>query len=130
MHGDDYHHGTTGLGGVVGGSDERGAAERAGGVRAQPLADAGGVEVVHARGQHPDGLALLQVRQAHPARALPPPSGGSSAVRTGGAISTSAPATVDAGALLSTQPPPASLLSSVSPPTPAIFCSSASGRQS
>ena len=67
MHGDDYHHGTTGLGGVVGGSDERGAAERAGSVRAQPLAGAGGVEVVHARRQHPDGHSVLEVCQAHPA---------------------------------------------------------------
>jgi hypothetical protein len=44
MHGVDYHS----LGGV-GGTDERCAAERAGGVRTRPLANAGGVEVVHAR---------------------------------------------------------------------------------
>ena len=108
MHGDDYHHGTTGLGGVVGGSDERGAAERAGGVRAQPLAGAGGVEVVHARRQHPDGHSVLEVCQAHPAYEpsrhpsafLYVHTSGGSAPRTGG---TSTAATVEGS--LSAKPP-------------------------
>ena len=55
------------------GSDERGAAERAGVVTAQPLVDAGGMEEVHARRQHPDGLAVGQLRQARTTRALTPP---------------------------------------------------------
>lgn len=51
----------------------RGAAERAGGARAQPLVDAGGVEVVHALRQQPDELAVGELRQAHRARRLLPP---------------------------------------------------------
>jgi hypothetical protein len=40
------------------------AAGGAGGVPAQPLVDAGGVEAVPAGGQHAHGLALLELRQA------------------------------------------------------------------
>ena len=59
-------------GGIVGGGgrSKRCTAERAGIVRAQPLADAGGVEVVHAHRQHPEGVTVGQPGQAHRARRL------------------------------------------------------------
>ena len=51
-----------------GGCSRHGAAHRAAVVTVQPLANARGVEVVHAHRQHPDGLPVRQVRQAHRAR--------------------------------------------------------------
>jgi hypothetical protein len=49
-----------------------GAAHRAAGAPAQPRVDAVGVEVVHALGEHPHDLAVVEVGQAHRARRLVP----------------------------------------------------------
>lgn len=50
-----------------------GAAHGAAGARAEPRVDARHVEAVRALREHPHGLALLEVREAHRARAIPLP---------------------------------------------------------